>query len=161
MSIPALDDQGFLPPGIYLAPLDQVVARFGSGNPTREGLGGLLTEIVGAARRYPTLKRVLVWGSFVSAKPEPRDLDFSVVIGRDHRGSSIASEHRRFFTEYDANVFYGVDNGYLTVPDYNFDKYIEFVNFFGTTRTGAPRGIVEVQIWGEYLIADTRETENG
>ncbi|MFQ6042153.1 MAG: hypothetical protein ACE5PV_14950 [Candidatus Poribacteria bacterium] len=44
----------------------------------------LLRRVVEAAKAYDTIKRVLIWGSFVTAKLEPADLDFSVVVSITH-----------------------------------------------------------------------------
>lgn len=35
MSIPALQENGFLPPGLYLADLDEIRERFGRTNDTK------------------------------------------------------------------------------------------------------------------------------
>lgn len=85
MTLPQMNAEGYLEPGIYLASLKEVLRRFGSGSPAREQQGNLLRLIVERARDYPTIKRVLIWGSLVSAKLEPGDLDYSIVVDPRHR----------------------------------------------------------------------------
>jgi hypothetical protein len=144
--IPELDGRGLLPPGIYATTLGDCVERFGRGSAKRELLGGLLRAVVDAARQYPTIKRVLVWGSFVSAKPEPNDLDYSVVVSVAHGGTVITPEHRRFFVPADARLFYGVDRGYLVLPDYPVEPFAEYLSFLCGTREQGPRGVLEISL---------------
>lgn len=80
MALPELNADGYLPPGIHTASLEEVLARFGEGSPTRQRHGELLRAVVRAALEYETIKRILVWGSFVTAKPDPNDLDYTAVV---------------------------------------------------------------------------------
>ena len=97
MPLPDLNSDGFLPPGIHAASLRETLTRYGDGSQARQRQGNLLRLIVEAAQSYPTIKRVLVWGSFVTAKPEPNDLDYSVVVGTAHEVVDVPLEHKRFF----------------------------------------------------------------
>jgi len=78
MPLPDLGAGGCLPPGLHAASLAELEARFGILSAVRQQFMGLLREVVGAANAYPTLKRVLVWGSFVTANADPGDLDYSL-----------------------------------------------------------------------------------
>ncbi|MBC8136067.1 MAG: hypothetical protein H8F28_09300 [Fibrella sp.] len=127
--IPVLTDTGFLPPGIYNATLPECLDRFGVGSEKREGLGRLLSEVVSAAREYPTIKRMLVWGSFVSDKLEPNDLDYSFVCSVMHRDRMVRDEHRRFLVPSEARIFYGVDRSYLEIKDYPIERFAEQMLF--------------------------------
>jgi hypothetical protein len=144
MNLPQLNVDGYLPPGIYFAELDEVLAQFGASIPTRERQGNLLRLIVGSARKYPTIKRVLLWGSFISAKPESGDLDYSIVVDPRHPATTISPEDRRFFIPYNANIHYGVDRGYLLLREYPLDDYFRSLELICHDRAGQPRGIVEV-----------------
>ena len=109
----------------------------------------LLRQVVTAAQRYPTLKRVLVWGSFVTSVLEPNDLDYSVVAEVTHRLSSIAPEHRRFLVPSEARRQYGTDAGYVLIYDYPLERYLERVGFISRSRDGHERAIVEINLRGE------------
>lgn len=156
MSLPDFDKDGYLSPGIHAASLAEVVGRFGTASKARNKQAGLLRQVVEAAKAYTTIKRVLVWGSFVSTKPEPADLDYSVVVSIKHWRTIIADEHRRFFIPFEARLHYGVDRGYLIIPDYPLDIYIEFMNFLCHTRTEREYGIVEINIRGETTSEKVR-----
>ena len=147
--LPDLDDKGYLPPGLHAASLAEVVSRFGTGSEGRDRQANLLREVVEAAKEYPTIKRVLVWGSFVTAKVEPEDLDYSLVVSVMHRWTAVAKEHRRFLTPLDARLRYGADPIYFVTPDFPVDLYVEALDFMCSTQRGFPRGIAEVSLRGE------------
>jgi hypothetical protein len=148
--LPVPEDDGSLPPGIHAAALRELEARFGVGSEPREQQIELLRRIVEAARPYASIKRVLVWGSFVTAKPELADLDYSVVVGVSHERTAIRREHRRFFVPIDARRYYGTDKAFLVIKDYPLDVYIDRLDFICRSRERLPRGIVEVSLRGEF-----------
>jgi hypothetical protein len=73
MPIPALQENGFLPPGLYLANLDEIWERFGRTSERRRMLFNRLQMFVDAARHVEAL-RMFVAGSYVTAKTNPRDV---------------------------------------------------------------------------------------
>ncbi|MBI1928463.1 hypothetical protein HYR99_30000 [Candidatus Poribacteria bacterium] len=148
MNLPELNASGYLEASIYLASLEEVLKRFGTGTPTRERQGNLLRLIVESARKYPTIKRVLLWGSFVSAKPEPGDLDYSIVVDPRHLLTTIEPEDQRFFVPFDARIHYGVDVGYLVLFEFPPETYAEAIIFLCHNRQRHPCGIVEVSCHG-------------
>lgn len=149
MPLPDLGADGFLPPGIHAAAFAEVRTRFGVGSENRERQIELLRRIVEAAKSYPTIKRILIWGSFVTAKRTPNDLDYSVIVSVGHDLTQIDSEHRRFFLPIDAWQFYGADKGFLMIRDYPLEIYVERMDFLLQTRRGERRGIIEISVRGE------------
>src|SRR5579871_2206039 len=144
MSLPDLTEEGFLPPGIHAVPLLEVLARFGTGSGARERQAERLRQVVAAAIIYPTIKRVLLWGSFVTRAPEPNDLDYSIVVSVAHHETPLMAEHRRFFVLFEARMHYGVDRGYLVIADYPLDGYIERLDFLCRNRDGRVCGVAEI-----------------
>ena len=120
---------GYLPVGIHAAPLAEVCARFGAASASRRKWADLLRSVVSAAASYPSMKRVLVWGSFVSDKPEPADLDYSVVVSVDHAQAGVTDAHRPYFVPFEARRRFGVDAGYLIIRDYPLESYVERLDF--------------------------------
>lgn len=157
MPLPDLDNDGLLPPGIHAATFAEVAGRFGAGSPARERQRELLRQIVEAAKAYPTIKCVLVWGSFVSNKPEPNDLDYSVVVSVGHPRTIITPEHRRFFVPAEARQFYGVDKSYLVVRDYPLDEYIERLDFITHNRDNHAHGVLEIHVRGESAASEEEQ----
>jgi predicted nucleotidyltransferase len=151
VSLPDFTSDGSLPPGIHAASLTEVQARFGTGSEARQRQMELLRQVVEAARFYPTIKRILLWGSFVTVKADPADLDYSIVVSVIHERTAIAAEHRRFLLPTDARRHYGVDRKYLVIKDYPLDSYIDRLDFICHDRNGRPCGILEVNLFGEFL----------
>ena len=150
MPIPDFDDEGYLPPGFHNATLREVTDRFGPGSAAREGQTELLRQIVAAAEGYLTIKRVLIWGSFVTSKLETNDLDYSIVASVSHKRADIHEAHKQFFIPAVARMHYGVDQGYLVIMDYPLEKYIELLDFLCHTRKRRAYGVVDISIRGEY-----------
>ena len=145
MPIPELMPNGTLPPGIHAATLTEIVERYGAGSEARGRQARLLQLIVDSALNYPTIKRILVWGSFVMSKAEPNDLDFSIVVPREYDRIQIEEPHRRFFVPYESKQFYGTDTEYLLIHDYPLPKFSELMDFI--CGNGAPqRGIIEINL---------------
>lgn len=153
MPLPDLQSNGMLPPGIHAASLAEVTSRFGGRSAARARQARLLSQVVAAAIEYQTTKRVLIWGSFVTGKPAPADLDYSVVVSVDHDQTTIAEAHERFLLPVIAKRRYGVDAGYVLIRDFPVSVYVDRVHFVCMSRDGKPRGVVEINLRGEVVGA--------
>jgi hypothetical protein len=80
MSIPALQQNGFLLPGLHLADLDEIWERFGRTSERRRMLFNRLQMFVDAARHVEAL-RMFIGGSYITAKADPRDVDVVIWVG--------------------------------------------------------------------------------
>jgi hypothetical protein len=78
--IPEFNDDGYLPPGIHPATLDEIAARFGQENELRQAQMQSLRWLVDLARRAG-VQRIIVNGSFVTEKYEPNDVDCALLTG--------------------------------------------------------------------------------
>jgi len=83
MLIPSLQEDGLLPPGLYMADMGEIAERFGRGTPQRRELFERLRMFVELARPCGAL-RMFVDGSFVTAKPEPGDVDVVIWLGEKY-----------------------------------------------------------------------------
>jgi hypothetical protein len=85
MPIPTLTDDGFLPPGIYDATLDEVGDAFGRFRVSdrRVTLFATLRRYIGDLRSWGNANAILIDGSFASAAVRPNDIDMIVVYGAD------------------------------------------------------------------------------
>jgi hypothetical protein len=150
LALPEFELNGNLPPGIHLTKLSEIRTRLGVGSVARQHQMNLLQMVADAAQNYSTIKRILLWGSFITTKPEPNDLDYSIVVGVNHRQVQINPEHRRFLVGVDARQFYGVDRNYLVLFDYPLEYYIEKLDFICTTRSNRACGVIKVNLHGEF-----------
>src|SRR5712692_999098 len=80
--IPHFNDDGYLPPGIHPATLEEIAARFGQESELRQVQMESVGRMVDLARRAGA-ERIVVNGSFVTDKLEPNDVDCVVLIGPD------------------------------------------------------------------------------
>lgn len=80
MLLPDFDAGGDLPPGIYPVTLAQALDRFGRGTPRRQVVAQRLIEVYNLATSTGHLARFVVFGSFVTAKLNPRDVDVMLVM---------------------------------------------------------------------------------
>jgi len=148
MPLPDFELNGSLPPGIHCASLAEVLKRFGTGSDERERYAGLLVSVVEAAVFYANIKRVLLWGSYVTSKAIPNDLDYSVVVSVDFDSAFVRKQDERFLIPHVVRQMYGSDPGYLIIRDYPLENYVERLDFV-CHRKLSPVGIVEISLRGE------------
>ncbi len=72
---PAFDDNGDLPLDIHQAIISDVLQYFGTSNLQRQIVARRLEKVYKLAQGTGRLSRFVVFGSFVTAKPEPNDVD--------------------------------------------------------------------------------------
>src|SRR2546428_13370433 len=112
MPLPAFDSRGDLPEGVYKAALDEVVAHFGHGMPQRQLVTARLARIYELARRTGKLERFVIFGSYITAEPEPHDVDIILIMRDDFREPDYTEEllpvldHLRAQRELGASVFW-------------------------------------------------------
>ena len=93
--LPRFNDTGFLPPGIHDAPLAEIARRFGRLSLLRRYQFESLARLSELARRSG-VERLLVAGSFVTAKPEPADVNCVLQVGPHYpRNHAAAIELQR------------------------------------------------------------------
>src|SRR6266852_3509775 len=87
--IPEFNDEGYLPPGIHPATLEEIAARFGQESEVRLVQMESLRWLVELAKRAG-VRRIVVNGSFVTDVREPNDVDCVLLIGPDFPGDAGA-----------------------------------------------------------------------
>lgn len=78
--IPAFDAEGFLPPGVHRATLDEIRGRFGGPSEIRRAQMESIGWMIDLAARAGVL-RIILNGSFVTDIIEPNDVDCVLLIG--------------------------------------------------------------------------------
>ena len=84
--IPSLNQEGFLPEGLHDCTLEEIEARFGRFAVTdrRPRLWARFKEFVAQAKAGGVIQAIVVDGSFVTAKPDPNDIDLVLIVPSDH-----------------------------------------------------------------------------
>jgi hypothetical protein len=92
--IPALNDKGYLPPGIHRATLGQLLERFGHGSEQRLAQAESLRWLIPVCIRAG-ITRLLVNGSFVTNRAEPNDVDCALLQGPSYNAFSVEAAELR------------------------------------------------------------------
>jgi len=96
MPLPDLNAMGDLPAGVHRATLAEVLRRFGSETGQRGVCTRRLSHVYGLALRTGCVKRLIVFGSFVTAKEKPNEvegiLDCGFRIEKTLKPSSVADQ---------------------------------------------------------------------
>lgn len=75
MPLPPFEASGDLPEGLHQADLNEFFARFGHDTPQRQRVATRLQQAFDLLRPLEIISRIIVWGSFITAKPNPADAD--------------------------------------------------------------------------------------
>lgn len=83
--LPEFNSDGNLPPGVHQASLTEIENRFGEFtiSDRRVKLFSKFKQLVEMAKFSGIVKRIIIGGSFVSAKLVPNDVDAVIVIAKD------------------------------------------------------------------------------
>lgn len=130
--IPDFDSEGYLPPGIHPATVEEISARFGKDSELRQVQMESLIWMIELARRAGA-DRIVVNGSFVTDKLEPNDIDCVLLIGARFPLDEKA----------EAELLDGVPFINLELVDEEaFRLFTE--KTFATDRDLVPKGMIEV-----------------
>ena len=88
--IPEFNEHGNLPSGIHTARLLEVVARFGRQSELRRVQAESLAWLVELAGKAG-VTRIVINGSFVTARLEPNDVDCALLIGAGYPADKAAA----------------------------------------------------------------------
>ena len=133
--IPTFDEHGYLPPGIYLATLEEIEARFGRESAVRRAELESLRWLVDLAKQAG-VERLVINGSFVTDQLEPNEVDCVLLVGPGFPHGKAAEE------ELIAGLpFLQID----LVEQAGFDEFVGSV--FATDRHWVPKGMIEVMLW--------------
>ena len=143
MAIPDFRDDGRLPEGLHFATEAEVTFRFGGATPRRHRLALRLRRWIELARAV-SAKRFLVDGSFVTAVPDPADVDAVVWLDYDFstrisRGEIAAVELEMMLLTRQPEEIYGAGNQ---------RDWDDWVQCFSQTREadGRRKGLVEIKL---------------
>lgn len=143
MPLPDFNDDGDLPPGVYPVTLAEALIRFGGGSAQRRVVAGRLVRLHGLAISTGKVARFVVFGSFVTAKPDPRDVDVVVIMDDSFDVSGLSGEVAVVFRHSDADAQLGASVFWATRSG-AFGGEQGMVEYWQTKRGGGLRGILEI-----------------
>ena len=143
--LPELTKDGELPPGVHVADWQEFQSRFGGSSPRRVWLSGRLRTLVELAAASGKLRRVFVWGSFVTAKAAPRDLDVLLIMDEDFEVDEISAPAQAVFDSVRARLLFESDVFWAraSIGDELLDLWLDT---YQTSRSFRKRGIVELEL---------------
>src|SRR6266571_4926783 len=107
MPLPEFNTSGDLPAGVHKATWDEVLRRFGADVGQRALCTRRLSHINALARRTGFLARMILFGSYVTAKSEPNDIDILLIMDNAFRLEDCPLESRGIFEHALAQARYG------------------------------------------------------
>ena len=133
--IPDLNDDGYLPPGIHGANLEEIENRFGTESEVRRAQFQSIRWLMDLAVRGG-VERVVLNGSFVTDAYEPNDVDCVLLIRPGFPRDPLVEKQLR----------HGLPFLDIALLDQDgFDDLVERV--FATDRHSVPKGMIEVVLW--------------
>ena len=145
MAISAFDESGNLPEGFHVASLPEVISRFGCGSEQRELVTESLRQIHDLAIRTGKLDKLIVFGSYVSDKLEPNDVDVILVLRDDFRLEGCSSESLALFDHTRADIELGASIFWIRPGMLLGEPLEQFLSHWQTKRGGGRRGTVEIR----------------
>jgi len=143
MALPGLLENGFLPPGLYVADMSEIEERLGTSTERRKELFKRLQNFVELAKQCGAL-RILVNGSFVAAKSEPGDIDVAIWLGTKYLELLQATGANALLLE---EMFDSRDpkEAFLVNDERGWNRWVDF---FSRVREypNKRKGLVEVQL---------------
>jgi hypothetical protein len=133
--VPSFDENGYLPPGVHPATLDEIDAHFGQSSELRRVQMESVRWMVDLAVKAG-VQRIVLNGSFVTDIMEPNEVDCVLLIGGPGLPSDLTAER-----ELEQGLPF-LDIALVRQKD--FDWFVG--RFYASDRRGAPKGMIEIEL---------------
>jgi hypothetical protein len=143
LPLPPLTSVGDLPLGVHPATLQEVLERFGSVTLPRMVIARRLERIYRVARSTGQLGRFVIFGSFITSKLDPNDVDVFLLMDDAFEVSHLVGEARLLFDHPKAQVHFGASVFWIR-RFAALGGEQEAMADWQIKRDGGQRGIVEI-----------------
>ena len=140
---PAFNELGDLPVGVYRATLAEVITHFGHGTAQRAAITARLERIYELACRTDAVQRFIIFGSYVTAEPNPHDVDIFLVMRGGFQPRDVPPEAQRLF-QHDTAQSALCASIFWVNAETSFADTEDLIIGWQTRRDLQRRGIVEV-----------------
>src|SRR4051812_42777387 len=137
MPLPAFNDEGDLPEGVYEARLSEVLTRFSYETARRRAVAARLTRIYNLVEATGKFERMVIFGSFITAKPEPNDVDIVLIMQDDFNLGSCDEETRKLFDHREAQVEFGASIFWIRPSMLILESLAQFIEHWQIKRDGS------------------------
>jgi len=143
VALPDFNNQGDLPPGIHKVTLREVIERFGTTPAKRKVLALRLDRIYKLAVGTGHVARFIVFGSFITDKAEPNDVDVFILMENSFEFDKLVGEVRLLFDHGTAQTHFGCSLFWIRRLA-AFDGEQATIEHWQIKRNGELRGIIEI-----------------
>ena len=133
-----------MPEGIHFATQEEITARFGAETSSRQSVTASLLRVLQLAENTGKLKRFLVYGSDITDKPAPNDVDVFLVMAADLDSADDAGETAARFDHQEADRIFGASLFWATTVSSPILTET-LLDLRQTTHDETKRGILEIQ----------------
>jgi predicted nucleotidyltransferase len=142
-SLPSFQSNGNLPSGIWRVSWEEFSAYFGHTNARRSNLLSQLTRLIDDVRRATSLVGLYVFGSYVTSKTHPGDLDLLLVVQSGFQTEDLDEILKLPFDHEQARRIYECDVFWIGIaPD--SPTLALLLDTYQRDRNRSQRGIVEI-----------------
>jgi len=143
VSLPSFNTSGDLPVGVHLTSLQEALSRFGVGSDQRKAVGLRLERLYQVACASGHLARFVVFGSFVTDKQQPNDVDVFLLMEDAFEASQLTGDSRILFDHAAAQDHFGASVFWLRRLAALQGEQAA-IEDWQVKRGGGQRGIVEI-----------------
>jgi predicted nucleotidyltransferase len=143
--LPDFTPEGDLPAGVHLAAWEEFASRFGTSTPRRIWLVSRLRAVLSLAASTRKLRRVFVWGSFVTSKASPKDVDLLLTLEEDFEVEHVNLAAQAVFDSVLAKLLYESDVFWARTSIGN-EALDLWLDTYQISRSFRKRGIVELEL---------------
>ena len=143
--IPGLNEHGELALGVHLASWQEFHAVFCRSSPRRTWLATRLQALLQLAGSSRKLRRVFVWGSFVTAKVSPGDLDILLIMDESFTVDLIVEPAQAVFDAVRARLLFQADV-FRARESIGQEMLSLWLETYQISRSFRKRGIVELEL---------------
>jgi len=140
---PEFNEHGDLPVGIYRATLPEALEHFGVGTPQRCIVARRLQRIYSEVVKTGYLYRFIIFGSFITEKPTPGDLDILLLMDDSFDVRELPVRVALLFNHMAAQNYEGASIFWMRRLSL-VEKEEKAIEYWQLKRDGTKRGIVEV-----------------
>ncbi len=140
---PDFNECGDLPPDIHQATLAEVIKHFGQGTPQRHIMARRLEHIYTLAVGTGHLARFITFGSFITNKSIPGDVDIFLLMEDTFDVSQLSGEAALIFDHVTTQNYEGASIFWIRRLA-AFEGEEATVEYWQLKRDGTKRGIVEI-----------------
>ena len=145
MPLPNLNHEGELPEGIHEATISEVIDLFGSGTPQREIVTECLRRIYQLAKETGHLQQLLIFGSYITTKPEPNEIDVVIIFDDNFDMAACSEDVKKLLNHQQAAAEFGASVFWIRPSLLLLETIDEFIAGWQVKRDGTRRGIIEVR----------------